>query len=255
MNTIKASVFIITKNEESNIKRVIASCSNFDEVLVVDSGSDDKTVDYARSLGATVIFNEWQGYAKQKEFAMSQCQNEWVLNLDADEELTPELIGKISEVVKENKYDFVRCYRNDLFLGKFFNSIVHKPNNHRIFRKSSAKYRLSDLVHEGPDFEGRELKISEYFNHYGYNNIEALSKKYELYSSLKAREKYDKGKKYSTVKILLIAPLTFIKVFFFQRYFLAGIRGYIFSKLQAQYALLKEAKLYEKHINKKKNHE
>ncbi|NVK22281.1 MAG: glycosyltransferase family 2 protein [Kangiellaceae bacterium] len=253
MKKIPVSVFIITLNEEPHIARALESCGAFDELIVVDSGSTDNTVQIATSYGAKVIHNPWPGFAKQKQFAMQHCRNSWVLNLDADEELTEALIIDIKVAITTD-CDYMRCYRNDLFMNSFFPNIIHKPNNHRLFKRESATYRVDDLVHEGPDFTGKEFFSKNYFNHYGYNEIKTLEDKYNYYSSLKARERFSKGKKPSFIKLITIYPLTFIKVFVLQRYVLAGLRGFIFSKLQANYAYLKQAKLfehYQSNINKK----
>lgn len=244
---IPVSVFIITQNEEQHIARAINSCQDFDEVIVVDSGSNDDTKTIAESLGAKVVHNDWPGYAKQKQYAMSLCKHEWVLNLDADEELTSEVISDFKRLIESEQYDFIKCFRNDLFLGMFFPRWIHLPNNHRLFKKSSAQYRINDLVHEGPDFNGREGKSNYYFNHYGYADIETLNQKYEYYSTLKAQEKFNKGKKPSRLKLLLVAPLEFIRVYLIYRYCFAGLRGFIFAKLAAHYAFLKESKLYSYH--------
>lgn len=244
---IPVSVFIITQNEEQHIARVLKSCQEFDEVIVVDSGSTDKTKQIAESLGAKVVHNDWPGYAKQKQYAMSLCKHDWVLNLDADEELTPEFIESIANIITCVDIDYVKCYRKDLFINQFFSDKAHKPNNHRLFKKASAQYRLNDLVHEGPDFTGNEVSLNCAFNHYGYNDINTLSTKLNHYSSLKAKEKFNKKKRSSSLKVVLIGLLEFIKIYFFQRYFLEGSRGYIHSKLYSYYAFLKAAKLYEHH--------
>lgn len=117
MSKSPISVFIVTLNEENNIQRAIRSVSFADEVIVVDSGSSDNTVALAESLGAKVIFNEWPGYAKQKQFAMQLCKHDWVLNLDADEEVTKALADKYQELVNQEQYASVRCTRDDLFIG------------------------------------------------------------------------------------------------------------------------------------------
>ena len=92
MDKIPISVFIIAQDEEQHIARVLDSCQQFSEIILVDSGSSDNTKSIAESKGAKVLHHDWAGYAKQKQYAMSLCKNDWVLNLDADEELTPDLI-------------------------------------------------------------------------------------------------------------------------------------------------------------------
>lgn len=241
---IPVSVFIITQNEEQHIERVIKSCQQFDEIIVVDSGSTDNTKQIAESLGAKVVHNDWPGYAKQKQYAMSLCKHDWVLNLDADEELTPKVVKVITAFIQQDKYVALKFRRNDLFLGKFLPSFIRLPTNIRLFLKQHTQYYLDNLVHEGPGIQGKIKHTSVYFNHYGYADIETLNSKYEYYSTLKAQEKFNKGKTPSRLKISLISTLEFIRFFIIYRYCLAGLRGYILSKQAANYAFLKESKLY-----------
>lgn len=250
MSKIPVSVFIVAQDEEHHIGRVLDSCQMFDEIIVVDSGSTDQTQSIARDKGAKVIHNDWPGYAKQKQYAKDLCRHEWVLNLDADEELTTELIDEIKSFVSE-EHDCValKCRRNDLFINKFFSNFTRLPTNTRLFKKSCAKYYVDNLVHEGPAIHGRIKHTVKYFNHYGYADIHQLTDKYNKYSSLKAEEKNLKGKKASLLKLILIYPFEFIRHYIFYRYFFSGIRGFIFSNLSAYYALAKEMKLYE--FNKK----
>lgn len=245
MNQIPVSIFIVTLNEEKNIARVLKSCSEFSEVLVVDSGSDDKTTDIAESFGAKVIYNKWPGYAKQKEYAKSLCSNEWVLNLDADEELTPELVEKIKNIVEEDKFAAARFQRRDWFIDGFFSKYTKKPNNIRLYKKSKVAFDKTVLVHESAQTQEKELFVKEYFNHYGYDSIEIITQKNNDYSSLKAQEKFQKGKKPSLLKMILIFPLIFVKTYLLQGYIFSGLKGFIMSITTAYYMFIKEAKLYE----------
>ncbi|WP_223670974.1 glycosyltransferase family 2 protein [Kangiella shandongensis] len=246
MNKISVSVFIIVQNEERHIGRVLDSCQDFAEIIVVDSGSTDNTISIAKSKGAKVIHNDWPGYARQKHYAMGLCQHEWVLNLDADEELTKAFIEEIKRFTSEqHHYVALKCRRNDLFIGKFFSKLTRLPTNTRLFKKQFVQYHIDNLVHEGPRINGKLKNTSKYFNHYGYADITQLTDKYNKYSSLKAAEKYQKGKQPSILKLLLIYPLEFIRNYLIYRYCFSGLRGFIFSHLSAYYALLKEAKLFE----------
>jgi glycosyltransferase involved in cell wall biosynthesis len=250
MSKIPVSVFIVAQDEEQHIGRVLDSCQEFAEIIVVDSGSTDQTQSIAKEKGAKVIHNDWPGYAKQKQFAKDLCRHQWVLNLDADEELTPDLINEIKNFVSEtHDYVALKCRRNDLFITKFFSKLTRLPTNTRLFKKDYIKYRVNDLVHEGPEIHGKLQHTANYFNHYGYADIRQLSDKYNKYSSLKAQEKHLKGKKASVLKLALIYPFEFIRHYLFYRYCFSGIRGFIFSHLSAYYALSKEMKLYE--FNKK----
>ncbi|MFT5658330.1 MAG: glycosyltransferase involved in cell wall biosynthesis [Gammaproteobacteria bacterium] len=245
------SVFIVCFNEEANIRRVLESCANMAEIVVVDSGSTDRTVEIAKQYTDRVTYNEWPGYAKQKAYAMSLCKNEWVLNLDADEELLPALVKRFAEVIEADEFTSVRSQRNDLFIDRVFSPLTKKPNSRRLYKKSKAVFDSSRLAHESADIEGRELFVKEVFHHYGYNEIIPIVDKNNLYSTLKAQEKYDKGKAFSRLKLLLVFPLVFIKAYLLQRFMFSGMRGFIQSVNIAHYAFLKEAKLYE-HWQKKR---
>jgi glycosyltransferase involved in cell wall biosynthesis len=240
------SVFIVCFNEESNIRRVLESCSDMAEIVVIDSGSKDRTVEIAKEYTDKVFFNEWPGYAKQKAFAMSLCKNEWVLNLDADEELLAPLVKRFAEVIEAGEFTSVRSQRNDIFIDQIFSPLTKKPNSCRFYKKSKATFDTSRMAHESADIEGKELFVKEVFHHYGYNEIIPNIDKSNLYSTLKAQEKFDKGKSFSRLKLLLVFPLIFIKAYLLQGFAFSGIRGFIQSVNIAHYAFLKEAKLYER---------
>lgn len=245
MPKIPVSVFIITKNEEAHLQRALQSCQDFSEIIVVDSGSTDNTIEIAKTLATQVIQHKWLGYAKQKQYAMGLCANDWVLNLDADEELTVELIEDIRTTINMPNVSALKCRRNDFFCGQFFPKFTRLPTNTRLFRASKTQYLINNLVHEGPEVEGKIHHTNKYFRHYGYSDIELLMQKYNHYSSLKAQEKYAKGKKPSILKLAFIFPIEFLRNFLAYRFVFSGARGFIFSMLMAKYAFLKEAKLYQ----------
>jgi len=242
---LPVSVFVITKNEEHNIGRMLKSVELFSEVILVDSGSTDNTIDIARRYGATVFSQDWLGYSKQKQFAMSLCSNEWVLNLDGDEELTPALITDITSLIKQDDINAVRFTRDDIFIGKTRPAFMKRQTNLRLYRKKFSSFDPSKKVHESATVEGKVIVSENYFIHYGYDNIQALIEKNNRYSSLRIEEKIAKGKKFSPLKLSLILPLEFLRKFVFQRYFLFGWRGFVLSAISANYAFLKEAKLLE----------
>jgi len=136
---INISAFIITKNEASRVTRAINSVKDIaEEIIVVDSGSVDDTVSIAESLGAKVIFNEWPGYVKQKSFAESLCKNNWVLNIDADEELTQELQAEIKQIFNSAKYNEYKAYEIN------FITIHRYDQKARILAPSNGFIRLYD---------------------------------------------------------------------------------------------------------------
>ncbi|WP_404341211.1 glycosyltransferase family 2 protein [Pseudoalteromonas mariniglutinosa] len=245
------SVFIVTLNEAKFIEKTLNSVRQCAEVIIVDSGSTDGTVEIATRLGAKVIYNPWQGYAKQKQIAMEHCHFDWVLNLDGDEELTSSALEALCHAMENDSHSAVRLKRIDRFIGRFPSEWVKKPNNVRFYKKRDACFDKDKLVHESAHVKGDELYLQQHFLHYGYDDIDTLDAKYNTYSTLRAEEKVVQGKCYSLLKLLAIFPLTFIKEYILCRFFLFGVRGFIKSMMAAHYAFLKEAKLYER--NQKSN--
>ena len=253
MRKYPISVFIVCQNEEQHIARCLESCSSFAEIIVVDSGSTDKSLDIIKNYPVKLLHKEWQGYAQQKQYALEQCSHDWVLNLDADEQLNDELIDKFVEIMQADKVDGVRCNRIDMFMGNKPAGFTKKANNLRFYRRAKIKFDASTLVHETAQLDGKEISISQAFTHYGYDNIKAVVDKNNQYSSLKALEKFQKNKKFSYLKLIFIFPLIFIKMYFLQGYIFSGMRGFIQANSVAYYAFIKEAKLYELHKNSNKS--
>ncbi|MFT5755966.1 MAG: glycosyltransferase involved in cell wall biosynthesis [Alteromonadaceae bacterium] len=248
--TLPISVFIITKNEEKHLAKTLASVRDMDEVILVDSGSTDNTLAIASEYGATVFEHAWQGYAKQKQYAMTLCRNEWVLNLDGDEAINHQLITAFKDIIEQNKADSVRFWRNDIFIGEPLSILSKKPNNHRLYKKSKSFFDHSRLAHESATVDGKEIFINKVFDHYGYDSIAAITSKNNTYSGLKADEKFTKNKPFSSLKLFFIFPLVFLKEYLLQRKLFSGRRGFILSVMEAYYAFIKEAKLYENYQKK-----
>jgi glycosyltransferase involved in cell wall biosynthesis len=245
MKPIPVSVFVITQNEEKNITRLLESLVNFAEIIIVDSGSTDRTLEIAKSFGAKTYYQSWLGYSKQKEFAMSLCNNDWVLNLDADEALNQSIVSRIKEVITENKYDSIRFKRSDVFINKPLSNITKRPNNLRLYKKDKAFFNEATLVHESATVKGAELYVNEAFDHFGYNSINTLTDKGNMYSKLKSQEKFNKNKRSKLIKLVLVLPFTFFKKYFLQGFIFSGKRGFILSVITSYYAFSKEAKLFE----------
>ena len=246
---IKVSVYIICKNEEKHIKRVLESVKEFTEIIIVDSGSIDNTLEIAKNYTDNIYHQEWMGFAKQKEYARSLCSNEWVLNLDADEELTIELKNEIISTINENKVDGLNIKISSLYLGKF-NSEKSKFNRRIRFFRKDLGYYPDKLVHESIIVNGKIKKAKGFIYDYGTIDLKTHLDKINAYSSLRAEEKFEKNKKSSLFKLLFVFPLAFFKSYIIKRSFLNGTRGFIASMNNSFYAYLKEAKLYE--LNNKK---
>lgn len=246
---INASVYIITWNEEKNLPRALKSVCMFDQIVVVDSGSSDRTAAIARGCTPCVYTHEWQGFSRQKDYAKSLCTHEWVLNMDADEEVDAALLTAIRKTVETDSADALIIRIRDAFQGR----LAHPRTKHhakiRFFKKSKGRYSDS-LVHEGVIVKGRIAKAKGFINHFGEVSIETKVDKNNRYSSLRAEEKFLKRKHPSPLKLFTVFPATFFKSFILRRNFLNGKRGFVGSTINAFYAFLKEAKLDEKYGGK-----
>lgn len=245
---IPCSVYIVTLNCAEWLESTLESVKDFSEVIILDSGSTDLTYAIAESFPNTRISHQdWQGYAGQKSLALAQCKNDWVLNLDGDEVLSSELKAEIEQTIQSNQLDALITPINDVFLGVPNSKYIKKHAKVRFFRKSKGRYDLENKVHENVIVDGQSVRAEGDIYHYGESSIFVKVEKNNQYSELKAQEKYQKGKVPSLLKLVLVMPLTFVKSYFIRRSCLNGWRGFVNSMVNAFYAFLKEAKLFEQH--------
>ena len=245
---IPCSVYIVTLNCAEWLESTLESVKDFSEVIILDSGSTDLTYAIAESFPNTRISHQdWQGYAGQKSLALAQCKNDWVLNLDGDEVLSSELKAEIEQTIQSNQLDALIIPINDVFLGVPNSKHTKKHAKVRSFRKSKGRYDLENKVHENVIVDGQSVRAEGDIYHYGESSIFVKVEKNNQYSELKAQEKYQKGKVPSLLKLVLVMPLTFVKSYFIRRSCLNGWRGFVNSMVNAFYAFLKEAKLFEQH--------
>ena len=251
MDKAPLSVTIITLNEEENISRAIQSVSWADEIVVVDSGSSDRTVEIARSAGATVIHNPWPGYGKQKNFAQSKARNHWVLNIDADEEVSPELARDIQQAIRKtgdaHGYYFPR---KTFYLGRWIRHGGWYPNHlvRLVDRRHAAWTEPS--VHETLRVHGPVTGLSGDLLHYAFRSIHEQILTNLNFSKLGSQDLQRKGQDPSLVK-LMIKPLgKFIETYFIKRGFLDGLAGFIISVNAAHSMFLKYAYLLEGRLGK-----
>lgn len=250
MSHTPISVFLITLNEAATLDDVLCAVSQFDEIIVVDSGSTDDTVDIARRHGATVIHQPWLGFARQKAFALQACRNNWCFNLDGDEVVPASVAAEIQHLVDTGQCDAIRVYFDDLFIGQSLHRAAHKRSIVRIFKRDMTHYPLDRLVHENVITDGKVAHASGLVRHYGYDDVATYMGKQNNYSSLGAQEKFQRGKHYSLLKLFTVFPLMFFKEYILRKQFLSGPSGLIHATIDAMYAFLKEAKLYEQHKRK-----
>ncbi|MDE2422000.1 MAG: glycosyltransferase family 2 protein [Gammaproteobacteria bacterium] len=256
--TIDCSVYIVTLNCDPWLDALLQSVEDFAEVIILDSGSTDATYEIAAHYpNVTIQHQDWLGYAAQKAKALSLCRYPWALNLDGDESLSVELRDEIVAVISANQVDGLIIPIRDSFMERIDHSHTKQNAKVRFFRREKGHYELTHQAHEAIEVNGTVTKAHGAIYHYGLPDIRVKVDKNNQYSNLKAHEKYKKGKKPSLFKLLFIFHLTFIKSYFFRRNFLNGQRGFIGSMINAFYAFLKEAKLYEyyqtKSISEKKD--
>ena len=233
---MKLSVCIITKNEEDRIGRCLKAVADLaDEIIVVDSGSTDSTVKIAESLGAKVSHNPWSGYGPQKRRTEELAKNDWILNLDADEVVTPELKEEIRALLKTTpRFVAYRMRIRTVYPGK------SKPrlwadvyNQVRLYDHSRVRFKNSP-IHDSVDTKTEKVgQLKGSVIHFAARSFAHIRKKLDSYASLQAQT-YQKSRYVIILRLPFEYPLVFIKYFIFQRHFTGGWRGIMSSHLAAE---------------------
>jgi len=245
------SAIIITKNEESDIKRCLDSIKWADEIIIVDSVSTDRTVETAKNFGAKVFVKKWEGYGAQKNFAIDKTTNDWILSIDADEEVSPELQKEIKKVIQNpGNYAAFKMPRKLIFQGKFLRWGGCYPNYQvRLFRKDKAKFS-SDLVHEKLVVDGNIGSLKGSLLHYSYKDLSDYFERFNRYTTLDARKRFNKDKRFYFW--YYIQPLfKFFSMYFLRVGFIDGLHGFDWAILCAYYDFVKFQKLKELRNEKK----
>ncbi|MDH5412004.1 MAG: glycosyltransferase family 2 protein [Alphaproteobacteria bacterium] len=245
------SVFIIAKNEADRIAYTIRSVRDWvDEVIVIDSGSEDDTVKVAESLGARVVFNPWTGYGPQKVFGEKLCRNDWLFNLDADEEVSEELAEEIRReftgTPQHSAYS-VSFYPIYAFQKAVSRLLVHKRTP-RLYRLDSAGFKNHPVHDSLVVRQGTVGKLKGQILHRSLRSVGHHVEKINSYSDMQAEQLFNDGKKANPIVLLLIFPLAFIKCYLLRRQFLNGIDGVSASLIYALHRYIRLAKLRELHI-------
>ncbi len=241
------SVTIITKNEALNIERCLQSVRWADEVVVVDSGSTDETLQICRRFDCRVMETEWRGFGRTKQLAVGAASNEWILSVDADEVVTPQLRDRITELLQgEPAYSVYRIRRQSHYLGKRIrNCGWDRDYPRRFFNKTQARFNDAE-VHESIQYDGPKGTLEEPLLHYPYPDVATHLRKMNLYSDLAAQIAYEKGKSASIPYAVMAGILKFIKMYIGQCGFLDGRAGLVLSLNSANGVYLKYIKLWQK---------
>ncbi|MDJ0625283.1 MAG: tetraacyldisaccharide 4'-kinase [Candidatus Caenarcaniphilales bacterium] len=249
-NKLPISAFIITLNEEENIKNCLESVSFCDEIIVVDSGSIDRTKQIALELGAEVIENEFENYRDQKQFALEQCTNEWVLSLDADERVEKKLYETISNLnLQDNQIDGYSIKRLHWFLGKWiYHSGLYPDYKLRFFKKSKGSF-VGANIHEVVSVNGKVDNLNEHLLHYSWKNIQDFLITQIKYADKVAENKFSHGETASLLDILIKFKFSFFNKYFLRLGFLDRTTGFIVSLILAIATAYKYFRVWE--LNKK----
>jgi glycosyltransferase involved in cell wall biosynthesis len=241
---MKITATIIAVNEERNIARAVESLRCCDEILIVDSGSTDRTVELANNLGARVIEGVWRGYAAQKNWAAEQATNDWILSLDADEALSESLEAEILALKKKDAdgADGYTMPRIANYLGRWILHSGWYPDlKVRLYHRAKAKW-VGDFVHESVVVNGRLGRLDGNILHFTCESLAEHVKTMDRYTTLAAQELVARKEKVSLIRLICHPPWTFIKSYFFQRGFQDGLEGLIIAYMAAFYTFLKYAK-------------
>ena len=240
---MKISAAIITLNEQRNIARAIESLRCCDEVVVVDSGSNDRTCEVAENLGARVVDAPWRGYAGQKNYATEQCSHDWVLSLDADEALSEALEAEIWQLKKAGpKADAYTMPRLPQYLGRWILHGGWYPDRKiRLFDRRKAQW-VGDFVHESVRVNGSLAHLEANLLHFTCESLTEHMKSMDRYTTL-AAEQIIAQKRRVTWRNLVVDPSwTFFSTYFLKRGFLDGFEGMAIAHMAAMYNFLKYAK-------------
>jgi len=239
----KLSVIIITKNEAENIRACLDSVKWADEIIVVDSGSSDATVEICRELGAKVHEHDWPGFGMQKNRALSYATNEWIFSIDADERVTPALQAQlINAMESESKHGFY-VPRLSQFCGRFIRHAGWYPDYVlRLFMRTKGRFS-DDMVHERVILEGTAGRLSSPLLHYSYLNQADVQRKTGQYAKAGAMQMLKNGKTATLADAPLRAGWAFIRTYFLRLGLLDGIAGFNIALMNARTTYLKYRQL------------
>ena len=242
------SLVVITLNEEDSIARCIGSVPFADEIIVVDCGSTDSTAEVAASCGAKVLFQEFQNFSAQKQWAIEQASCDWVISLDADEYLSEELSNEISSIVKKETVHsgFSLPFRIQ-YMGRLMRFGPWSGERHiRLFRNGQASFPDSG-IHEGLEVSGGTIGVLRkgHVIHESYSSLSDQMEKMLRYSTLWAEEEFGKGRRSGPFRIIFRPAWRFFSAYLLRGGFLEGIPGIVSSVVSAYYVFLKWTMLYE----------
>ena len=246
------SVTIITLNEADHISAAIDSAAWADEVIVVDCGSTDGTVDIARAKGVRVEHRDWSGWIDQKNFAATLASHDWIFSLDADERITPALAQEVrAQLATEPAHRGYRVPRVTFHLGRWVRTTDFYPDfQTRLYDRRAARWR-GKYVHESVGVDGPVGRLRHELQHYSYRDLRDHLDRINAYTTMAARQMHESGRRASIVDLVVHPPAAFLRNYVLRRGFLDGGVGLTLSAVNAYSVFLKFAKLWEMERNPK----
>jgi glycosyltransferase involved in cell wall biosynthesis len=248
---MKISATIVTLNEERNIARAIESLRAVDEIVVVDSGSTDRTREIATRSGARTVEQSWRGYAGQKNFAAACATHDWILSIDADEALSEELEGDILELRRGGpKFDAYSMPRMAQYLGRWITHSGWYPDRKvRLYRRERAEW-VGQYVHESVRVNGSIGVLDGRLLHFTCSSLSEHLRTLDAYTTLAARELVASGRPVPMRRLAFDPAWTFVRSYLIQRGFLDGPQGLAIAWMAALYTFLKYGKAWHERVRR-----
>jgi glycosyltransferase involved in cell wall biosynthesis len=249
-STYSVSAFIVCMNEESQIRRCLESIEWCNEIVIVDSGSTDSTIAICKEFTDRILFRSWTGYVEQKAYALQQCTSDWVLNIDADEEVSPELKEEMIALLQADKkqsiaYNGFHLSRVVYYLNRWWRHGGWYPEFRlRLCRRSHTTWGGVD-PHEKAIVQGATRKLGGELYHYTYSDMQDQITRLNKFSSSAAISIFSHGHRTNIIEILFRPIFRFMKFYIFKQGFRDGASGLIVALIESYYVFLKYAKLWE----------
>jgi glycosyltransferase involved in cell wall biosynthesis len=242
----RLSAYVITLNEEANIAACLESITWADDIVVIDSNSTDRTVEIARRYTERIYQEGFAGFGRLRNAALARCRYDWVLSVDADERVTPELREEIVRELAAPRHAAYFVPRKSHFLGHWIRHCGWYPDYRQpqLFDRRRFGYR-DQLVHEGFECQGSVGRLEGHVLQYPFRTVGQFLQKMDRYSALRAAEMARQGRGFSPVRLILSPPFTFLRMYLLRQGFRDGLPGFVLSSLYAYYTLLKYVRLWE----------